>query len=163
MLSGAISLDYMGSPNAYGTRDMIYVDLTATLVDSTGTRLWRSAGRCHIESRAIRGDVNLPEPSPGVRTERVSAPAGSPGASASGGTNAPGASSGGNLSGGGGTGFFKDKLVRDGLRQTPMPSPPSVAESEEAAVPPDFRAAVDSLLAAWVPRFPTRPRPADPR
>jgi len=86
-----------------GAQDMAYVDLTATLVDSTGRLLWRSAGRARAE--AARSPTHMPGLPVTVASSGYRVSTGSSGGSASssassGGPSAatPGAQTGGGSS-----------------------------------------------------------------
>jgi hypothetical protein len=162
-----------------GAKAMAYVDARATLVDSTGAPWWSSTGSTRLQSKVALPMMNVPPPGGGssmggrgVRTT-VSAPAGASGSSgsstSSGSTGSSGSSTSSGSSGSPSTTSGAGTTVSTSTTYSEGPASTGADASRQADilrmssatgripdVAPPFRAAVDSLLAAWGPTLPVR-------
>jgi uncharacterized membrane protein YgcG len=157
-----------------GARDMGYVDLSASLVDSVGNLLWKSAGRARAEKERSVPSPNLPEPSKGAATREISQPRGNSSGSGSGSSQSAASSPGtGETSSGGGSSGGSSSQSRSQpakvvVEEFDKNSPnardivPDLGPGEP--VPGGIQNAVASLLGALGPRLPRGAyvRPAKP-
>lgn len=143
-----------------GAREMAYVDLTVSLVDSTGTCLWRCVSRSRVEVTEPHRTTPLPPPAqgPSVGIQRVpGASSGSTSGSSSGSGNSQSSGSGRAGSGGSSSsassGFKETRIVRDDMKSYVVP----LEEPLSASAQTSFRAAVDSMFTVLARKFPGAP------
>lgn len=138
-----------------GAREMTFVDITASLVDSAGTCVWRGVSRSRVQAAEPHRAEPAPEPNQGMRVEMDRAPGGPVSGPVSG-------SSGGGTGGSSptaGSDHTKPRIVRDDEKRSYVV--PIGPESEESSAL--FRAAVDSMFTVWARKFPGAPRAAPGR
>lgn len=163
--------------NSASSRQTATVELSATLVDTTATELWKIAGSAMNEGPVVASrtffEGSPHEPAQAVPAPRSGGSSGGTGGSG-GGSGGSGGSSGGGSGGGGsgsssgvGGGSTSSTGSSGGSSWANAPPHPEAGASRAlvpdlyiADLPTVYRAALTSLYADWIPLLPSPPAPS---